>query len=165
VLIGPGALNVTVILPESHAHGLSAIDVAQNFVVDGLARAIRRMGPPAEVRGLGDLTLEDRKFGGSAQRRLKSHFMVHCSLLYDFPLDEIGRYLAMPGRQPAYRAGRDHDDFVCNLNLARGDLVACITSSGLVAPVAAVPREELPLGLMQSLASEKYRNRDWTERF
>ena len=55
---------------------------------------------------------DGRKFGGSAQRRLKSWFMVHCSILYDFPIERIDRYLKMPRRQPEYRAGRSHGDFL-----------------------------------------------------
>ncbi len=47
----------------------------------------------------------DRKCGGSAQRRLKHWFMVHCSILNDFPIERIVRYLAIPLRQPEYRQG------------------------------------------------------------
>ena len=46
VLIGPGTLNVTVILPETAGPGLSAVDAAQRHVLDRLAGSIRRAGPP-----------------------------------------------------------------------------------------------------------------------
>ena len=66
VLIGPGTLNVTVILPETAGPGLSAVDAAQRHVLDRLARSIRQAVPPVEVRAHGDLVLGDRKCGGSA---------------------------------------------------------------------------------------------------
>jgi lipoate---protein ligase len=164
VLLGPGALNVTVILSESAAPGLSAIDVAQHFVVERLAEAISQVGPRIGLQGLGDLTIGDWKCGGSAQRRLKKWFLVHCSLLYNFRLDLISRYLTIPSRQPAYRAGRGHAEFVRNLDVSRDSLTACMMS--MVLPDVegqAVP--ELPLDLVKTLVLEKFGNEAWTERF
>src|SRR5262245_34995039 len=123
VVVGPGALNVTVILPEAAAPGLSAVDVAQRSVLERIAASIRRAGPPVAVMGHGDLTLGDRKCGGSAQRRLKHWFLVHCSILYHFAIERIDRYLTIPARQPAYRQGRGHADFLMNLELNRQALV------------------------------------------
>ena len=40
VVIGPGALNVTVVLPDTAAPGLSAVDVAQQFVLEKIAGAL-----------------------------------------------------------------------------------------------------------------------------
>src|SRR5262249_28452965 len=57
VVVGPGTLNVTVVLPSDAAPGLQAVDTAQAFVLGRTARALRRLGPPVEVRGHGDLTL------------------------------------------------------------------------------------------------------------
>ncbi len=49
VVVGPGALNVTVILPESAAPGLAAVDEAQRYVLDWIARSIRGAGPPVTL--------------------------------------------------------------------------------------------------------------------
>ena len=99
-------------LPEGAAPGLSRVDLAHDHVLERIAAAIRASGVPATVLGRGDLTLDGRKFGGSAQRRLRTWFMVHCSILYDFPIERIVRYLKIPRRQPEYRAGRSHQDFL-----------------------------------------------------
>ena len=56
VVVGPGTLNVTVILPESAAPGLSAVDEAHRYVLDRIARSIRRAGPPVTLAGRGDLS-------------------------------------------------------------------------------------------------------------
>ena len=139
VLIGPGTLNVTVILPETAGPGLSAVDAAQRHVLERIAESIRRAGPPVNVLAHGDLALGDRKCGGSAQRRLKRWFMVHCSILYRFPIERIVRYLAMPARQPDYRRGRPHADFLCNLDLPRSALVEALRPGSALCP-ARTPR-------------------------
>jgi lipoate-protein ligase A len=164
VVIGPGVLCVTVLLPETAAPGLSRIDLAHEHVLERIAAAIRSAGIAASVLGRGDLVLGTRKFGGSAQRRLKTWFVVHCSILYDFPIERITNYLKMPRRQPEYRAGRSHADFLVNLALDRtvlADAIQNTFSSGEYH----LPEPSVPPELLQSLLSEKFLNRQWIERF
>jgi len=164
VVVGPGALNVSVILPAGGAPGLGAVDVAHRYVLEWIAGSIRRAGPLVSVEGRGDLALGGRKCGGSAQRRLKHWFMVHCSILYDFAIERIARYLTVPKRQPAYRAGRAHQDFLSNLGLPRrilADAIGRDSPPGSCLPGAGA----LPLAVLQSLVSEKFANPAWIERF
>jgi lipoate-protein ligase A len=164
VVIGPGALNVAVVLPETAAPGLSAVGAAQSYVVERIAGSIQRAGRPATVLGHGDLAIGDRKCGGSAQRRLKRWFLVHCSILYQFPIERIDRYLAIPERQPAYRQGRTHREFVTNLDVSRQALVDALRRVEL--PCAETFRAlDGPLSLLPSLIAEKYANPAWIERF
>ena len=65
VVVGPGALNVSVILPESAAPGLSAVDKAHFYVLEWIAQSIRRAGASVTLAGRGDLVLGDRKCGGT----------------------------------------------------------------------------------------------------
>jgi len=164
VVIGPGALNVTLVLPDSAAPGLTAVDVAQRFVLDRIAGALSTPEGPIILQGSGDLTIDGRKFGGSAQRRLRHWFLVHCSILYDFSLDRISRYLTLPSRQPAYRGGRSHDDFLRNLGLPRriirGSICAAWSPTCSLSPTTDVPHE-----LLKTLLSDRFANRSWIERF
>ena len=163
VVIGPGALNVTVILPNSAAPGLSAVDLAHRYVLDRIAGALRASERAVAVEGSGDLTVSGRKFGGSAQRRLRSWFLVHCTILHAFPLERIGRYLAVPARQPAYRAGRTHEDFLMNLDLPRTILQDLICSAW--SPSSSLsPATDVPHDLLAALLSERFANRSWIER-
>ena len=107
--------------------------------------------------------LGGRKCGGSAQRRLKHWFMVHCSILYDFSIERIARYLAIPRRQPEYRQGRGHHEFLRNLGLPRKILDG--TRSRAVRRPARSARPAVPLALVPSLMAEKFANRAWIERF
>jgi lipoate---protein ligase len=164
VVIGPGVLNVALILPQTAAPGLAAVDVAQRYVLERLAAALRQLGVAAGLAGTGDLVVAGRKFGGSAQRRLKHWFLVHCSLLNQFPIERITRYLPIPGRQPAYRAGRPHAEFLSNLGLPRKILVDAISSAWSAGRPLSGP-QALPLREVQTLVSDKFGNPLWIERF
>jgi lipoate-protein ligase A len=160
VLVGPGALNVSVILPRDFAPGLEAVDVAQSYVLERLASMLRRRNSSIEVRGSGDLAIGDRKVSGSAQRRLKHHFLVHATVLYDFDLSLMPHYLRDPIRQPEYRRGRRHDEFLANLPMTSGELRAAVVESwgpisGEVAPSA------IPADAVARLVSSKFGDRSW----
>jgi lipoate-protein ligase A len=89
--------------------------------------------------------------------------MVHCSILNDFPIERIVRYLAIPGRQPEYRQGRNHYDFLSNLGLPRTILMDAIRGAGI--PGASAPRvPAVSPALVESLMAEKFANRSWIER-
>jgi lipoate-protein ligase A len=164
VVVGPGTLNLAVVLSNDAAPGLEAVDVAQRFVLERLAEALRVWVPGIAVRGHGDLALGQRKFAGSAQRRLRRHFLVHATILYAFPLDRIARYLNLPRRQPEYRAGRSHQEFLINLDLPRAALVAAVRSAWSIGEppgeAAAIPDD-----LVRRLVATKYADPAWTERF
>jgi lipoate-protein ligase A len=147
VLIGPGALNVTVVLCESAAPGLASVPAAQRFVLQRIAAAIEQHGRKVEVLGCGDLTSAGLKFGGSAQRRLRHWFFVHCSILYDFPLDRISRYLML----------------LRNLDLPRKIIHQLIHQAWT--PLASLsPTPDVPQNLLRTLLSERFANRSWIER-
>lgn len=69
----------------------------------------------------------ERKFSGNAQRWLRNAFLHHGTILYDFDLDRITRYLKLPSRQPDYRQGRPHAEFVTNLARSRESLVRSLS--------------------------------------
>jgi lipoate-protein ligase A len=163
VLIGPGALNVTLVLSSGAAPGLGAVDAAQRFVLDRIAASLSMPEELVLVMGSGDLTIGNRKFAGSAQRRLRDWFLVHASILYDFPLARVSRYLAVPARQPAYRAGRAHDEFLRNLNIPRKLIEQKICTAW--SPSRALsPATDVPHQLVVALLSERFANRAWIER-
>jgi lipoate-protein ligase A len=165
VLIGPGAFNITVILPIASAPGIAAVDEVQRWVLARVADRLRALGPPVEVLGSGDLTIGGRKCSGSAQRRLKRCFLVHASILYNLPADQIARYLgAPPRRQPEYRAGRDHSSFVTNLPLPREAIRQAFFDAWLPPGVQA-KEPTVPEALVAELVATKYADPAWIERF
>jgi lipoate---protein ligase len=163
VVVGPGALNVAVVLAQDAAPGLGAVDQAQGFVLERIGRAIRDLGPPVEVLGSGDLTIGRRKFAGSAQRWMCRPFLLSAPILSLFPLEQISRYTPPPRRQPSYREGRSHAEFLVNLGLPRDALLAAVRAAWLPPDrppePASVPEERV-----RRLVATKFADPAWIER-
>jgi lipoate-protein ligase A len=163
VVIGPGAINLAVVLPVDFAPEMQGVESAQTYVLERIGRAIRQLGPPVELLGSGDLTIDRRKFCGSAQRRLRRSVLVHTTVCDRLRLDAISLYTHPPRRQPAYREGRSHQDFVTNLGLGRNQVVQAFRNAWLppdTAPELAV----LPETRVQELVASKFADRGWIER-
>ena len=112
VLLGPGCLNYTLILSLDLRPALRDVNESYAAILGAVARA-------AVVHGSGrdgaDLTVGNRKFGGCAQRRRRCTILHHGTILSEFRIEDTTRFLREPRRQPAYRCGRRHQDFLTNV--------------------------------------------------
>jgi lipoate---protein ligase len=160
VLIGPGALNFTIVLAIDADPRLRTVDTTQLYVLERTAEALRALGPDVQVRGSGDLTLDGRKFSGSAQRRLKNYLMVHASLLYGIEAGEVARYLRTPRRQPEYRAGRSHNEFLTTLPLPCAAIRLALRAAWPCEEENTLP----PRALAEQLLLDKFGRDDWIGR-
>ncbi len=100
-----------------------------------------------------------KKFSGNSARCHRTHFLYHGTLLYDFPLPRIDRFLKHPPRTPGYRNGRDHALFVTNLNVP-AEAIRRVMSQ---AWEAAEPCTDWPRKATARLAAEKYAQAAWNE--
>src|SRR5690606_17113996 len=101
-----------------------------------------------------------RKFSGNSMRCRRTHFLYHGTMLYDFAIDEVEQLLAMPTRQPEYRAGRSHGNFLMNLPLSAATLRRSIID-------AFEPDGRLPIWpseRTQQLVASKYEQDEWNFR-
>jgi lipoate-protein ligase A len=117
IVTGPGCLMYGVLLSYERHPELRMLDRAHHFVLARLAARLQALGLAVEHCGTSDLALQSRKFSGNSLRCKRDHFLYHGTLLYDFELPLIDSLLLSPPRQPEYREGRSHLDFVCNLPL------------------------------------------------
>ena len=62
-----------------------------------------------------DYVVGDLKVGGNAQSIAKDRWLHHTSFLWNYE-PRMMRYLTIPEKQPAYRAGRDHGAFITPLS-------------------------------------------------
>lgn len=69
-------------------------------------------------RGISDIALGEKKIAGTALYRNRDLVFYHAVLNIAGDVDVISRYLTQPPREPDYRAGRSHREFVTSLREA-----------------------------------------------
>ena len=164
VLIGPGALNFCLIAPISLHPEFKAVNSAQVFVLQRIADRLRSLGAVVDVRGSGDLAVGERKCSGSAQRRLRRSLLIHATILYDFPISLMTRYLHPPLKRPAWRLDRSHEEFLTNLPLTEEMIVSAIRSAWLPLD-RPILDATIPEAILARLLSSKLADPQWIERF
>jgi len=118
VVLDPGNVIVSVAAPMPGVGGVTSVFAAcTSWVTEGLAAA----GIPG-VTGVGvsDLVLDDRKIGGSCIFRTRGLVYYSTTLLVAPDLSLVDRYLPHPPREPEYRRGRTHRDFLGTLPVSLG---------------------------------------------
>jgi lipoate-protein ligase A len=119
VVLDPGNLIVSLALPLP---GLGGVKTAFSAVSDWLIAALTALGyADVAQRGVSDLAQGDRKVGGSCVYRAKDLFHYSTTLLVAPDLLLVERYLRHPPREPDYRRGRSHRDFMGRLLRAGED--------------------------------------------
>ena len=129
VLQGPGCLNYSLILSYERNNMLRNIRSSYQFILEKVSDSLNKIGVESRFEGLSDLAVGGRKFSGNAQCRRRRYLLHHGTILYNFQLDKIERYLNMPKEEPPYRNGRSHKDFLANIRVSAGDIKKAIASS------------------------------------
>jgi len=173
VLIGPGSLMYTLLLNRRARPQMQAIDTAHRAVLERQSSALRQLIPTVHAAGTSDLAVEvvvdgqsrACKFSGNSLRVRRHWILYHGTLLYDFALDALVRYLRPPPREPEYRQHREHAEFVVNMQATASDLRRALATAweardacddALISRVAA---------RAERLVAEKYRRDDWNLQF
>ncbi len=159
VVQGPGCLDYTLILPHRSDSALSTITATNTYVMERIRSAVALLRPGAAVRKDGDtdITVDGRKVAGSAHRRGTSHVLFHGVFLLEFDLASIDEYLPMPEKQPGYRRGRSHREFVQNLGIPAVELKQAISDAwGAVEGAMEVPRARI-----SELIGTRYGRSSW----
>ncbi len=122
VVLDRGNLVVSVVLPAEGLPGIrSSFNALSSWMIAGLA-ACGLLG--VQQRGTSDLTLDNRKIGGSCIYKPRAVLYYSTTLLVDADLGLLDRYLKHPPREPDYRAQRSHAEFVLNLRQRGVDIEA-----------------------------------------
>jgi len=61
-----------------------------------------------------DYVMAEKKFGGNAQYIRKERWLHHTSFLWDYEKEKMDALLH-PKKTPSYRAGREHESFLCKM--------------------------------------------------
>jgi len=115
VLLGLGCLNYSLVLPLEWEPKWQEVRYSLTWVMSRMRQALNV--PGLQCEGDCDLAMNRQKVSGSAQRRTRHAILHHGTLLYDFDPVRAECLLKPPYREPLYRAGRTHADFLGNLPL------------------------------------------------
>jgi len=159
VLLGRGCLLYSLVLSMDRDAALKDIHGSYHYILNRLAHALRPMAAVV-LEGISDLAVDGNKISGSAQQRKQKFLLHHGTLLYDFDLSAMSRYLRTPVKQPGYREGRTHDSFVANLRADRAEIIALLQSTW----GGDENHDQLPLDSIARLMDEKYGRDDWIRR-
>ncbi|MEK6250296.1 MAG: lipoate--protein ligase family protein [Planctomycetales bacterium] len=156
IVASRGCLMYAVVLPYSQHPQLRAIDQAHHFVLDKFATTLADALPGLQREGISDLAQYGRKVSGNSLRCRKDWLLYHGTFLYDMNLEMVGKYLLNPPRQPDYRAGREHFEFISNMDISRDRLRDAVVSAWDGERI-----DDWPEALTHQLVAEKYSQPEW----
>lgn len=158
VVQGPGCLNYNLVLRMDRADDFSSITGTTRAVLERHAAALAPFLPERISReGESDLVFRNRKFSGNAQRRLARYVEFHGTVLFDFDVSALQRYLREPDRQPAYRGRRSHSHFVANIPVKPESVRNALAAAW----GATEPLTDPPLALARQLVADRYGKKEW----
>lgn len=184
IVAGRGCLMYAVVLSLRLRPELKDIRRAHAFVLSQLATAIQPLLPTGECvhcQGTSDLVVEQnavsarcapiapapysrpapKKFSGNSMRAKRSHLLYHGTLLYSFDPALVEQYLQMPPRQPNYRGGRAHGEFITNLPLRRELLIGAIDRAWPTTGAL----HDWPKDRVAELVARQFGRDDWNREF
>lgn len=111
VMLTPGNLVIAAVYP----HSLQPKNLF-NQINTSIIEAIEVTGLVGlSLRGISDIAIGDKKILGSAMYRTRDKLLYHAVLNVGEPAATFEKYLRHPGKEPDYREGRKHSDFVTSL--------------------------------------------------
>jgi len=130
VVQGPGCLNYALVLRITAEGPTRNISAANRFIMGrncaAVQSAIGHQKSVVCVQGHTDLTMDGLKFSGNSQRRRRRYLLFHGTFLLNFDLKIVGELLPVPSKQPDYRQGRSHGEFLRNLRLNAEEVKAAL---------------------------------------
>jgi lipoate---protein ligase len=160
VLLGAGCCCFTLVLAYGRVPELQEVRPSYGYILGRIRDSLLHVVGNVEVAGTSDLALAGRKFSGNSQQRKQNYLLHHGTILYAFEIDQVGRYLRMPSRQPEYRDGREHRAFLTNLPIDVVELKARLRSAWNANIAAA----SWPANVVAELARSKYETPEWTRK-
>lgn len=112
VILSPRTLVVAQVWPLSTSSQKEVFTLCNRLIIESLVA----MGVEGlNQKGISDISVGMRKIAGSAMHKARDRWFYHAVLNIAEPAGTIAWYLAHPPREPDYRQGRPHSEFVTNL--------------------------------------------------
>jgi lipoate-protein ligase A len=112
VLQSPGVFNYSYTAPDG-----GILDIHKMFQkgAELVISALSELGIEAHHRGISDVAVGNRKISGNAQARKWHAVLLHGTLLFDMDSRLLESVIMHPTREPDYRQGRLHSEFIVTL--------------------------------------------------
>ncbi len=157
VVAGPGCMFYALVLSLERRPHLRMLDVAHQMVMGSLQSALKPLVPHIELDGTCDLVVGSRKVSGNSVRLVRDWMLYHGTLLLDMDLTLADRLLKHPPREPDYRGGRTHADFLANLQISFSKSAAALRSHWQADSLC----DSLPEARIELLVRDKYSQDAW----
>ena len=164
VLQGKGCINYSLILSYESSEEFKNIKSSYKYLLGEICNKFNENGCEVEVKPISDIIFKDKKVSGNAQCRKKKYFLHHGTILYNFDIDRISKYLKYPPNEPDYRKGRSHKDFVVNINIEPEKIIKIFKDIFIKGKDQIILGEE-ELYLISKLVREKYSKEKWNQKF
>lgn len=161
VVGGPGCMMYSIVLSLKKNPLLRKIDHAHQYVMSRILASVQQQVPDIALCGICDLAWQDKKFSGNSLRVHRDHLLYHGTILYRFDLSFLHRCLKFAPRQPEYRQGREHHDFVTNVPI-NPEVLANSLRSQFGATESCDLSVYLPM--MRQIRLDRYDRDDWHNR-
>lgn len=116
VVLTPNNLVVSAVITDEMAD--KPLDVYREFN-DVIINVLAESGIKGlSSRGISDIAIYDKKILGSSIFRKKEKLFYHAVINFSEPASTFEKYLKHPSKEPDYRNGRAHAEFVTSLNEA-----------------------------------------------
>lgn len=164
VLIGPGCLNYTLVLSYERDKNLRDIHKSYNYILTKIVDALNKVTKNnVFIKPVSDIVIDNKKVSGNAQARKRNFLLHQGTLLYNFDLNKISRYLPEPVDQPEYRVKRTHKEFITNLSVDVDAAKTEIIKSFFVDKTANLVVPDKQNSLMHQLIETKYSFEQWNK--
>jgi len=155
-----GCLNYALVLRMDPGGEWQDLGHTNRKIMEFHRAAVEKLiSAPVQVQGITDLTLDNLKFSGNAQRRRAAALLFHGTFLLDTDLDLISRYLAHPSSAPAYRVDRPHQDFLTRLQVSPDRLLQALCQCWSAHDP--MPESRVPWVRVRQLLRDRYEVAGW----
>ncbi|HBR15305.1 MAG TPA: lipoate--protein ligase family protein [Candidatus Omnitrophica bacterium] len=117
VLQGKGCLNYSLILSKTLHPSIADLRQSYQYILGKVIAGLKKLDIEVVFQPVSDIALRlgYKKISGNAQRRIRNFILHHGTILYDFDLHLLEKYLKIPKSIPEYRRNRSHLEFVANV--------------------------------------------------
>jgi len=113
VLLSPNMLVVAVLIPQIEGFKPKAYFMAVNDIIMETLKIMGVMN--LSTKGISDISIGEKKILGSAIYKKQGAYFYHAVLNIRENISLISKYIKHPTKEPDYRKGRSHIEFVTSL--------------------------------------------------